>query len=201
MPAKRPASTDGLTGLRLDKAEVDILPYAIELFMDVVGDTAVRSIWQQIKNVGISDYLVSCGSRPHVTLAVYDKLHVESFRDRLLVFAKKIEPIKVNFNLVEEFPGQLSTIFLSPTANDDLDFAQKCYWKYFDDTRAEVQEFYSPFYWKPHCTLATDIQDRVLSDVWSICNQLLPIEAVLMSIGIVEFRPVRHLFCCDLGNR
>ncbi|MCE5321710.1 2'-5' RNA ligase family protein [bacterium] len=177
------------------------MTYAIELFLDPAGDAAVQSIWQQIKEAGISDYLSDSGSRPHITLAVYDTLDVISFSKRLPAFARKIEPISIVLRSASSFSGKLTTVFLSPAESDRLYSVQEYYYEYFDDMQTATQEYYLPVNWTAHCTLAVDLQNNVVSKVRQITEALLPISAALMSIGIVEFRPVKHLFCCDLGMK
>lgn len=50
------------------------MPYAVKLLFDAEGETRVRRIWETLKAAGLSNYMVDSGSRPHIALAVYDRL-------------------------------------------------------------------------------------------------------------------------------
>ena len=62
------------------------MTFAIQLFVDPVSDTAVRSVWEELATTGLS-HMRDSGNRPHVSLALYRELDVSvcaSLSHRLL---------------------------------------------------------------------------------------------------------------------
>jgi len=74
------------------------MPYAVEIFMDKDSDAAVRRIWKEFADTGISPFLHSSGANPHITLAVYSDLNVPSFVDRLRTFVEHMSPFDTKFH-------------------------------------------------------------------------------------------------------
>ena len=66
---------------------------------------------------------------------------------------------------------------------------------------AEPNPYYLPGKWMPHCTLALELEPRLISQAVDIGLQLpLPLHGEITEIGVIEFRPVKHLFAFRLGD-
>ena len=79
------------------------MPFAIQLFVDPVSDSIVRSLWEDIASAGLFAMRDS-GNRPHVSLAIYRELDVAFCANLLDVFAATHAP----FALTEASSGDVS---------------------------------------------------------------------------------------------
>ncbi len=70
------------------------MPFALQLFVDPVSDTAVRSLWEELASTGLSS-LRDSGNRPHFSLAL------------------SIASLGI-------FPGEQAVVFLAPIVIPDL---------------------------------------------------------------------------------
>ncbi len=67
------------------------MPFALQLFVDPVSDTAVRSVWEELASTGLSSMRDS-GNRPHFSLALYRELIVPVCTGLLASFAETHAP-------------------------------------------------------------------------------------------------------------
>ena len=79
------------------------MPFAIQLFVDPVSDSIVRSLWEDIARAGLFAMRDS-GNRPHVSLVIYRELDVAVCANLLDGFAATHAP----FALTEASSGDIS---------------------------------------------------------------------------------------------
>src|SRR5690348_16612926 len=94
----------------------ETMPFAIQLFVDPVSDSIVRSLWEDIARAGLFAMRES-GNRPHVSLAIYRELDVALCANLLDVFAATHAPFALTFTSLGIFHEGQIVVFLAPVAS------------------------------------------------------------------------------------
>jgi 2'-5' RNA ligase len=174
------------------------MPYAIELFFDTDADAKIRRVWDDLAMIG-SSFMRDSGARPHVSLAVYDSLDASSAQILLDRFASTAPSFSFTLNSLGVFVSSPPVAFLSPKVSHDLLHLHSQFFSVFSMAGFDCWPHYTPTHWVPHCTIAMDLEPNQLPGLHEICQTAsLPITGIFTEIGIVEFRPVRHLHSAPL---
>ena len=175
--------------------------YAIELFYDDASEQAVRDIWEGLGAALGKPSLSELGARPHVSLAVFDDgLDTNGFPERLLEFARSIDPFDFTLSSLGTFPGQEGVVFLAPVATRRLLAVHARFHEVFSKHDNAGMGYYLPGNWVPHCTVAIDLSSAEVTAALAYCREAFqPISGRFQEIGLVEFRPVKELFTCGFG--
>lgn len=175
--------------------------YAIELFYDDASDQAVRDIWDGLGTALGQPSLSELGARPHVSLAVYsDDLDTAGFPERLLEFARSIDPFDFVLSSVGTFPGQEGVVFLAPVVTGRLLAVHALFHEGFSKYENAGTAYYLPGNWVPHSTVAIDLSPSEVKEALGYCREAFtPISGRFREISLVEFRPVKERFTCGLG--
>ena len=176
------------------------MPYAVELFLDEASAGLVDRAWQELERSGVSSYLAQSASRPHITLAIYDSVDMAAIQEKLEALARQLSPFAVDLHGLGVFSGDADAVFLAATVTQRLLAMHSLCHKCLADACGPADLYYLPGNWVPHCTIAVDVSPSLTPKVVEICQRMdLPRKATIEHIGIVEFRPVRHLFCFPLN--
>ena len=175
--------------------------YAIELFYDEASERAVREIWDGLGTALGKPSLSELGARPHVSLAVYDDgLDTNDFPERLLEFARSIDPFDFRLSSLGTFPGREGVVFLAPVVTRRLLEVHARFHEVFSKYEDAGMGYYLPGNWVPHCTVAIDLSAAEVIEAVAYGREVFqPISGRFREIGLVEFRPVKELFTCALG--
>jgi 2'-5' RNA ligase len=175
------------------------MPYAIELVLDPETAAVVQRAWRELADAGI-EYMAASGARPHVSLGIWETLDHEAAEAELKRFAAETPPVSLTLASVGLFPGV--AVFLAPTVTAELLELHAGFHRRFGPLGRAPWDHYRPGIWVPHCTLAMELAPGRFSDALAIAARTpLPLEARLIEVGIVEFRPVKELMTCPLRAR
>jgi 2'-5' RNA ligase len=179
------------------------MPYAVHLFFDEKTDQAIRAIWQEMADSSVAPYLGLSSNRPHISLALCEELDTATCQKRLSDYAAHFQPMPVSFQTLGIFPPPGVVVYTGPVVTDELLTLQRevdgllgncCHWPEFD--------YYRPGKWIPHCTLAMEFDDNRLNEALEIASHLkLPLNGQIVGLGVIEFRPVKHLFTMPFCKR
>jgi len=123
--------------------------YAIIATFDRVFTNKIIELQNEITNIIGTNQLA--GVEPHFTLADYHELDVHLYKDKLEEF------VAVQENMAEvTFPTN-GTIFLAPTITDELLKLHHSYHDYFRTFHDNLNSYYVPGKWVPHCTIANKL--------------------------------------------
>ncbi|PFV81617.1 hypothetical protein COL05_13780 [Bacillus sp. AFS059628] len=129
--------------------------YAIIATFDRVFSNKIIELQNEITNIIGTNQLA--GVEPHITLADYNELDVHSYTEQLEKFAAVQENIaEVTFPSVGTFPTN-GTIFLASTVTDELLKLHYSYHDYFKNFHDNLNSYYVPGKWVPHCTIANKL--------------------------------------------
>jgi hypothetical protein len=178
------------------------MPYAIQLFFDEKVEQAVQAIWGEQAESGVAPYLGTSGNRPHISLSLCEDLDRSACQAKLETWAAGVKPLPISFQNLGIFPAPGAVVFTGPVVTSELLALQRqvdglldgcCVWPEFD--------YYRPGHWIPHCTLAMEFDDSQLPRALEIAGHLmLPLNGSISGVGVIEFRPVKHLFAYNLGS-
>jgi len=175
------------------------MPYAIELALDPDSAAVVRRVWQELAVAGM-EYMAASGAQPHVSLGIWESIDRDRAEAELARFAAETPPVRITFASVGLFPRV--AVFLAPTVTADLLELHAGFHARFARLGEAPWAHYRPSVWVPHCTLAMDLSADRFGDALAIAGHTpLPLEARLVEVGIVEFRPVKQLVSRALGGR
>jgi len=161
------------------------MSFAIELFFDDTLTAAVRRIWQDLAEAGVSSQMLEGGYRPHISLGICDELDIEGFTSAMSVQKMPLLPVMLAY--IGLFQCQPGVVFLGGTTTRLLlahhamlqeqcrAFAKGCWPEYDVDV------------WIPHCTLAADLDEDQIGRAVRVCRQSsLPLQGQFQAIGISE---------------
>lgn len=167
------------------------MPYAIELYLDEESAKRVNLIRHNLKLAGIP---IDQGTKPHITLAIYENIEMKVFSNELQMFADKIRSLSVTLSSIGMFVTEKPVIYLAPIVTKGLLTIHSKLHNDFIRYQHEAWDYYLPNKWVPHCTLAMNLHDDMVQRAIEICQELqLPFEVELTSIGILKFPPNKHL--------
>ncbi len=178
------------------------MPFAIELFFDDATEAAVQQVWSALAERRIAPYLRESSNRPHVSLAVSERLDVAGCARALDAFAIA----------TPGFPVTLASLGLFPSAPEPVVFAAPVVTVGLLALHAEVcallasvaqdpSAYYLPGRWTPHCSLAVHFPPERVIPAIEVCQRLpLPLDGRIVAIGAVETRPARPLFSYPLAS-
>ncbi|MDR1761577.1 MAG: 2'-5' RNA ligase family protein [Bacteroidales bacterium] len=167
--------------------------YSIILAFDKKTQTAIANIREILSANGVNDdvylpYHITIGSVETENLADLMKV-IENYSENQKTF-------KVVLSSVGTFMTPKNVVFYSPTMTVNLQMANKVL---IDDLLANgftnLDKYYLPDQWVPHCTIVTDITDNELQKSFEIlkANNLLPFNATIDSVCVIEsLKPLRE---------
>ena len=89
---------------------------AVVLYLDPQAAEIVRGMWRQLADRNISTFMLDSGVRPHVSLAVYERLEFEDAGKSLAEFAESIPPFPLILCTTGSFTGENRVLFLGTAA-------------------------------------------------------------------------------------
>ncbi|MGH0541736.1 2'-5' RNA ligase family protein [Bacillus cereus] len=126
--------------------------YVIIATFDCEFTNKITELQNEITNIIGTNQLA--GVEPHITLADYNELDIHLYTEKLEEFVAVQENMAaITFPSVGIFPTN-GTIFLAPTITDELLRLHHSYHDYFKTFHDNLNSYYVPEKWVPHCTIA-----------------------------------------------
>jgi len=177
------------------------MPFAVLLLFDANTEAVIKSTWKELADTGVAPYMDQSANRPHFTLAVYQGLDLVRCEQQLKLFAATKNPLPVALQYLGIFPTAPATVFISAPVTSPL---LELHAQIHESLRAisiDAHPYYLPGKWIPHCTLALELEPSLITRVLGVALQIpVPLHGEITEIGVIEFRPVRHLFRFRLGD-
>jgi len=169
--------------------------YAVELFIKEDETEAIHRLFRETNSV-----LANIDAKPHISLAVFDEVHIPKLCVILHDFASRMEPLTIRFSSIGLFPGSENIVFLAPVVTESLISAHAMLHRYLTDANMKCHLHYLPGAWVPHCTItAEEPLEKSIESIQKIHSAQVLGEYSLDSIHLVKFRPVVSLASFQLG--
>lgn len=181
------------------------MPFAVIMLFDDATDHKVRAIWDALRQENIPVDFPEVGGSPHVSLALFDDIDREAFRERLQAFITHRKSFDICFSHVGTFGNQRGVIFLGPVPESELLDIHEAFHQTFDEFRPHFHspyrissDYYLPDQWVPHCTLANSLsEDQVAQAIKIACRFELPISGRIEHIGLIRYPPIEQIQVLD----
>jgi 2'-5' RNA ligase len=164
------------------------MAYGIGLIFDPQTEARIREVWSQLASQGMATPLVRPGCLPHVSLVLSETLCVEGLAGDLEKLGHDCTQLEVQVSTVGVFTEPELVLFYGLTPTDRLlrvhAEVERIYRRWSPALTARTQSGV----WVPHCTLATRVDIRRLSDaIAAAAAWTLPWVATLVRLAVVQF--------------
>ncbi len=175
--------------------------YAVHAFFDERTESVIRSVWKGLSDSGLAPYLHQSANRPHLTLAIYGQLDGTAGELRLRRLADSSPSLPVTFSSLGMFTTPMAAVFLAPVVNAALLALHGQVHRQFAEIMSEPDPYYQPGKWVPHCALALELDKITAVKVLEEAMRMpLPLTGEITELGVIQARPVRHLFGFPLSH-
>jgi 2'-5' RNA ligase len=166
------------------------MPFAVELLLDRRAAVSIRGVWEALRDAGVNSAMLDAGSRPHVTLAVYQDLDPVPFETQVQAFFATETSIDVPLSGVGTFAGTEGVIYCSPVVTPELLALHQRFHRRFDHLAEGAWAYYRPGCWVPHCTLAIHVAEEQRGKAIDVVLASdLPARTRLGGVSVVAFEP------------
>jgi 2'-5' RNA ligase len=177
------------------------MPFAVHLFFDTNTEKVIKSVWKDLADTSIAPYMHQSANRPHFSLAIYQSIDLRACEQKLQSLAASRHRLPVSFQYLGIFPTPTSAVFLGTTVTVSLLDLHAQVHETLHSIGIDPLHYYLPGKWVPHCTLALELEPKLISQALDRGLQIpLPLYGEITEIGLIEFRPVKHLFSFWLGG-
>ncbi len=132
------------------------MTYAVELFLETSGETAIRELWQVLADARLSTSMIDVPVHPHITLGGCDKLDTVAYESALRGFAERTGPFDLELAQLGMFP-QAGALFLGPVVSRTLIEVHHDFYRRFAWYAVKPWKYYMREHWVPHATLADNM--------------------------------------------
>ena len=180
--------------------------HAVEMLLDAPAEAAIRSVWERLRDEGVSATMLDIGARPHVTLAVYNRLDPDAFRAAAAPFFASEPTVPVRFSSAGTFGGHGGVAFLAPVVTSELLDLHTRFHARFAEHDDDAWPYYRPGAWVPHATVGIMLEPGQVLHALDIARTVdLPIDGRIERAGIMAFDdamlgPVEELYALPLGG-
>ncbi|MBX9774860.1 MAG: 2'-5' RNA ligase family protein [Xanthobacteraceae bacterium] len=157
-----------------------------------LGSTSarLRAYWDRFARFEQTPSMAALAYPPHVTLAVYERIHEDQLRAALRRVFKDVSAISLRFTALCRFEQPALVFWAAPEPCESLSRVHAAIHKLIDPALCEAH--YRPSNWVPHCTLATRVVEANKAVAITSANE--PIDAFEVTFDwadCVQFSPVR----------
>lgn len=175
--------------------------YAVELYFDSQTEKSVWDLRHTLIERGVPSTISDLGDRPHISLAVFSNVACDDLISLTKEFAGTTEPFNFRLSAIGTFPTDENVLFLSPVVTNQLLNLHQDFHKQLAKAGLTPSSYYIPTNWIPHCSVEMNIPDEQFSKAVEICkNAFKPLLGQFQEIGVIEFRPIKHLATWSLGT-
>jgi len=137
--------------------------YAVELYFDRDTEERIGRLWDVYKERDFTSLLPAIGSRPHISLAVFTDVILETLNDVVVEVAQSAAPLELGLAAVAGFPGNEGVLFLAPTVSRELVTLHEALHHRLQESGLRANPYYLPGRWVPHCTIASDLPSHPMN--------------------------------------
>lgn len=175
--------------------------YAVELYFDSQTEKNVWDLRHVLIGQGVSSTISNLGDRPHISLAMFSNVASNDLVSLTKVFAGTIRSFDFQLSAIGTFPTDENVLFLSPVLTGQLLNHHQDFHKRLTEAKLTSSSYYIPGNWIPHCSVEMNIPDEQFPKAVDVCKSAFkPLRGQFQEIGVIEFRPIKHLAKWSLGG-
>ncbi|MDH4203171.1 MAG: 2'-5' RNA ligase family protein [Phycisphaerae bacterium] len=171
------------------------MPYAVVLHFSDELEKKVLALWQKLADTKLTSSLLDFGiSRPHISLASFEKADVNILLKYVENLAKSTPSFSLNFDSVGSFPTDEKVVYLAPNRSDGFISIHREFHKSIQNTDLSCNEYYLPGKWLPHCTVAYRVEDLNFKKAIEYCQETgHQFHGNVTGVGVLEYWPIKEL--------
>ena len=174
--------------------------YAVELYFDAGAERSLRELIDRLPVRGIRSRRPGA-ARPHVSLAVFDRVDTERLSEALGEFARECLPVRLHLGSIGVFPGDEGVVFLAPVVTGELLRLHAAVHRMAPVVAGTRREYYLPGRWVPHCTIAEGLaSDDIGATVELARTSAASGPVSSQEIGLVQLGPYREISVYRIGQ-
>ena len=174
--------------------------YAVELYFDAAGEKPLRELVDRLPGLGVRSRRPAA-ARPHVSLAVFDRVDTERLSEVLGEFARVCPALRLRWGSIGVFPGTEGVVFLAPVVTGELLELHATVHRMAAVVAGTRREYYLPGRWVPHCTIAEGLAPGDMGATVELARNSAPGGSVsIREIGLVQLGPYRVITACRVGD-
>lgn len=175
--------------------------YAVELYFDPFAERLLRELIDQLPARGIRSQRPAV-ARPHLSLAVFDRVEVERLSGALNEFARACPVLRLHLGSSGVFPGNEGVVFLAPVVTVELLELHATFHRMAPVVAGALWEHYLPGRWIPHCTIAEGLAPGDIGATVELARNcgVGGQAASIQEIGLVQIRPYREITVFRIGE-
>ncbi len=165
-----------------------IMPYGVTMFADHDTEQVIWDIWYRLKEYGITTFMLDNKVRPHITMAIYDKIDTDQFLEEFMGFVKVSSPVPLILSSVGTFLKSTGTVIVEPALTPQLMSMYSDFHECFNAYTPALEPFSRPGKWMPHFTLSSHLdRDQVIRTIETALTVDFPEKSMIREIGFGEF--------------
>ena len=173
--------------------------FAVELYFDAKTESKLLDLRQELVEEGVPKLLHALGERPHVSLAVFSEIQLDSLVEITKKFVDQLTQFEIQFSSVGAFTSPSNVLFCSPVPTKKLLDYHARFHQILNEQGLICSDYYLPSQWVPHSSVELEIPNDLFAKAFEIVRQnFKPISGQFQEIGIVEFRPIKSLALWEL---
>ncbi len=165
--------------------------YGVVLSFDAHTEKAIRKLWKELSDHGISHYAQEIENRkPHLTIADYSELNNEAeYCEQFARYYESASKMSLGFGTLGTFLNS-GALFLSPNPTKKLLDFHSDHHRHFHTYSDFSNPVYHPGQWIPHCTIANGLDGEKLSEALRYATKrLTAIEAEVREVSLIKIVP------------
>jgi 2'-5' RNA ligase len=172
--------------------------FAIALGFDESTAAVIRRVRL---NIGFARDDDATSPPPHITLAACSGLNTELFRVEAAGFAAHTPRLPCTLASIGIFPTVEGVLYLAPSITADLVQLQLEVVDRLRAVGAEIERYWLPGQWVPHCTLALGIpREEIATAVAGTLTGWQPLAGHLVRLGVASIDPPELRYEFPLGR-
>lgn len=171
------------------------MPIAVELEFDQNTSSEIRSIWKDMSDYGVSQFLHHSPGVPHLSLAMYNGIEdMAAFIRQVNSFSYTISKPAINLNSIGLFNVERNIIYLAVTVTSDLIFMHKNFYNHMSEYSKGAWRFYMPGVWVPHVTVAINVEeDKLMRGVEIAAKRFKPMMATAEALHVIDVQEAKTI--------
>lgn len=181
------------------------MSFAITGYFDEKCSLKIREIWKCLAVNDIDDYLHKSANDPHIKLAMYVGLNLETASDMLNRIASECCFINLVIKNYSFYFANNYVISLNIASSVELlNFQQNIKNKFDMIGKTLPFDYFDRGKWQPECPLTTSSfpmkKEKLSKAMEYLATIELPINGWLEKIGIIEFHPAKKIISVPLKS-